>query len=220
MLNSFHVLWNQILTFPTWAVDCNSIFSGWGNLKQFQVFKQRLKNWRLTLLPSVSFYWWPWISKRWSSWFIFCLGLSKQPGEHIYQLSILFCLHSRWAYKLGTWWITNQENAMHKCGRRVYNCIVPYNGVSAKLRHRRRGIRESLSQRLRRLNISSFTQHWVLTSCKGVNGIKYMLIYYRNVYTHIHNFRRFQASPCQGEAITLNYIHLFDSKVGIAKKFQ
>ena len=59
MLNSFHVLWNQILTFPTWAVDCNSIFSGLGNLNQFQVFKQRLKTWKLTSLPSVSFYWGP-----------------------------------------------------------------------------------------------------------------------------------------------------------------
>lgn len=127
---------------------------------------------------------------------------------------------TRNCYKLGTWWITTQENVMHKCGRRVYNCIVPYHGVSAKLRRTQKGTRESPNQRLRRLNISSFIQH-LLTSYKAVNGIKYIEIYYSflyiEYYTHIHNFRRFQTSPCQDEAITLNYTHLFDSKAGIAK---
>ena len=111
---------------------------------------------------------------------------------------------------------------MHKCGGRVYNCTVPYNEVNAKYRRMPRGTRETLIKDLEGWRFHHlFNIYWAFTSCKAVNGIKYIEIYCRGVYTYniihtytiLENSRHLRVRMMQSLWTT----HLFHSKIHIAK---
>lgn len=113
---------------------------------------------------------------------------------------------TRNSYKLRTWWITNQENAMHKCGGRVSSCSpLQWSTGQIKSNARRRHGNTHQRQGWRSHIYSTFIEH---LHCGG-SRIKYKEIYRRAVcaYTiNTHSFRKFQIFPFWDNAITLNFI--------------